>query len=99
LCLSLWAAPGNGELEPRRGWRSALAVWRRRLVADQAREKVCAIIHMRQYELDSLIRDARARRIRKGEPDELPDRLVRAERLVAEPVSRVDDIRASAVQT
>jgi hypothetical protein len=54
---------------------------------------------MRQYELDSLIRDARARRIRKGEPDELPDRLVRAERLVAEPVSRVDDIRASAVQT
>jgi hypothetical protein len=81
------AARGEGDPETRSGWGSALAVWRRRLVADQALEKVCSIIHIRQYDLDSLIRDARARRVGgEGESAEVSDRLARAEELVAKPV-------------
>jgi hypothetical protein len=87
------ATPRKRRLKPGSGWGSALAVWGRRLVADQAREKVCAIIHERQYELDSLIRDVRAAPIRKGDRDVLPDRLARAERLVAAPIP---DDRAAA---
>jgi hypothetical protein len=64
------------------GMRSALAIWRRRLIADQALEKVRSITRTRQYELESLIEEARATRLRDGEPGELRLRLDRASELV-----------------
>jgi hypothetical protein len=68
-------------------------VWRRRLVADQAREKVGSIIRVRQYELASLIEDARAVRIGDIEPREMDARLERAGTLVG---TTVPDDRAAA---
>jgi hypothetical protein len=73
---------GAGEPAPHK--RSALAVWRRRLVADQALEKVRSIIRVRQYELESLIEDAKATRLDDGERSELRLRLERAATLVGQ---------------
>jgi hypothetical protein len=87
------ASQQKGAGEPAADKASALTVWRRRLVADQALEKVRSIIRVRQYELDSLIEDARATRIRDGEPSELRIRLERAAELVGK---RLPNDRAAA---
>jgi hypothetical protein len=68
-----------GEL--RTDGRSAIGVWWRRMVADQALEKVWSIIRARQYELESLIDDAKRAEI---EPGDLGRRLDRATQLVVE---------------
>jgi hypothetical protein len=69
--------------EPRADARSRIRVWWRRLVADQALEKVLSIIRVRQYDLESLIEQARGARI---EPGESGWRLDRAMQLVTEPL-------------
>jgi hypothetical protein len=63
--------------------RKAMAVWWRRLVADQALEKVKSIIRVRKYELDSLIAD--------GKPEQFDQtawnrRVARATQLVEAPL-------------
>ena len=63
--------------------RSAVGVWWRRLVADQALQKVCSIILARQYELESLIENAERGEIESGE---FRRRLDRATQLVTKPL-------------
>jgi hypothetical protein len=82
------APPAEGDLRPAEGWRAAIGLWWGRLVADQAREKVCGIIHQRQYELDSLITEARSGLSPADRPGALADRIARAETLVKEPVPK-----------
>ena len=63
--------------------RSPLALWRRRLVADQALEKVDSIIRIRQYELGCVVEE---RELLQGDSraPELPARLERARALIDE---------------
>jgi hypothetical protein len=75
----------GGRQDPRR-WLATLRIWGRRLVADQAREKVSGVIRIRQYELDSLIKEARERLSPEGKPERLADRIARAEELVRQEV-------------
>ncbi len=67
--------------EPKTDARSAIGVWWRRLVADQALQKVWSIARVRQHELASLIEDVEGAHI---EPGELGKRLDRASRLATE---------------
>ena len=67
--------------EPKTDARSAIGVWWRRLVADQALQKVWSIARVRQHELASLIEDVDGAHI---EPGELGMRLDRASRLATE---------------
>ena len=79
------ARPAEGD-RPRKRRFATLRLWRKRLLADQARERVCGIIRQRQYELGSLIADTRASGL-DGVPDkELTDRIERAEKLAKEPI-------------
>lgn len=72
------AASESDAGEPSTSARSALGVWWRRLVADQALQKVQSIIRVRQYELEALIEDTTGAHI---EPGELSMRLDRARQL------------------
>src|SRR5437870_325766 len=63
--------------------RRAIGVWWRRMVADQTLQKVSSLIRVRQYELASLIAEAKSMNL---EPAELDGRLARAKRLVDEPL-------------
>jgi hypothetical protein len=67
--------------EPRTNAWSAVGVWWRRMVADQSLQKVWSIIRVRQYELESLIEDAKGAQIESGEASR---RLDRAAQLVVE---------------
>jgi len=67
--------------EPRTNAWSAVGVWWRRMVADQSLQKVWSIIRVRQYELESLIEDAKGAHIESGESSR---RLDRAAQLVVE---------------
>jgi len=67
--------------EPNTDARSAIGVWWRRLVADQALQKVWSITRARQYALASLIENAKGAHV---EPGELRLRLDRASQLVTE---------------
>jgi hypothetical protein len=89
------ARAAEGDREPRRF--PTLRLWRNRLLADQAREKVCGIIRQRQYELGSLIAETRARSGVDSVPQqELEDRIARAEKLSKEPIP-TDRAEASAL--
>jgi hypothetical protein len=96
--VGLWRR-GRGAREPAAGKHqrpvSQFALWRRRLVADQALEKVLSIIRVRQYELKALVEEAMASPKREGSfTPEQRLRLVRAEQLVEERPKEKD--RASA---
>ena len=79
--MAVTAASERDADEPKTGAWSAIGVWWRRLVADQALQKVWAIARARQYELASLVEDAKGAHI---DPGELALRRNRASRLVAE---------------
>jgi hypothetical protein len=86
---------GRGAREPAAGKHqrpvSQFALWRRRLIADQALEKVLSIIRVRQYELKALVEEAMASPKREGSfTPELRLRLERAEQLVEESTTAAD---------
>lgn len=73
------AAPQVDPGDPSTDARSAVGRWWRRMVADQALQKVWSTIRARQYELESLIEDATRAEIEAGE---LSRRVDRARQLV-----------------
>ena len=78
--MSEGANRSRGERE--RGVAQSLALWRRRLVADQALAKVESIIRVRQHELGTLVEASAVNAERNGQHPERAVYLQRARELV-----------------